>query len=128
MKNLDDVFELVEDVLPAATQKTIVFCEIEQKSYEIFYYSYFADGSCKQCYEIESEGNIDSTTLKKGFEKIALFLRNCKEYEEDKRNVITVYVDALSRKVEIRYFEKSIGLYKIKKEWKTENLVQNTEI
>lgn len=40
MKNIGDVFEVVENVLPSDASKTIMYCEVENKSYEIFYYSY----------------------------------------------------------------------------------------
>lgn len=122
MKNIGDVFEVVENVLPSDASKTIMYCEVENKSYEIFYYSYFGDDVCKQCYELESEGAITSEVLEKGFEKIATFIRDSKEYDAEKRNVVTILVDGINEDVKVEQFDKSIGLYKIKKEWKANNL------
>ena len=99
-----------------------MYCEVENKSYEIFYYSYFGDDVCKQCYELESEGAITSEVLEKGFEKIATFIRDSKEYDAEKRNVVTILVDGINEDVKVEQFDKSVGLYKIKKEWKANNL------
>ena len=122
MKKLKDIFEILDSVLPTDAKKTIVFCEVEDKAYEIFYYSYFSDDSCKQCFELESEGMITSETLEKGFERLALFIRDSDEYDSAKRNVITLMVEGATETSKVEQFDKTVGLYKIKKEWKANNL------
>ena len=122
MKNIEDIFEILDGVLPTGATKTVMFCEVENKSYEIFYYSYFTDKSCKQCYELETEGKMDASILEKGFEKIALFVRDSKEYDAEMRNVVTITIDGIAEDVKVDQFEKNVGLYKIKKEWKANNL------
>lgn len=122
MNNIEAIYELVDKILPAGSTKTIMFCEIEPKAYEIFYYSYFADNSCKQCYELVDENVIDGSTLDMGFEKIASIIRESDKYDPEKRNVITVTIEGTLEKIKVEQFDKSVGLYKIKKDWKAVNL------
>lgn len=122
MKSLDDIFELLDGILPADAQKTVVFCEVEKTAYEMFYYSYFADDSCKQCYELADEGNVDTSALDAGFEKMSKFIKDCEGYNVDGRNVVTISIEGTSEKVKMESYDKSVGLYKIKKEWKSNNL------
>ena len=122
MKKIADIFELLDNVLPSDARRTVVFCEVEENAYEIFYYSYFSDDSCKQCYELEAEGKITSKTLENGFEKLASFIRDSSEYDPEKRNVITLLVNGSIEKSKIEQFDKNVSLYKIKKEWKSNNL------
>lgn len=122
MKEIEDIFELLDGVLVPDAKKTVMFCEVEQTAYEVFYYSYFEDDSCKQCYELEAEGKIDGKVLETGFEKIAAFLRSCRSYDAKMRNVITIVVEGTSEKAAEEKYDKSVGLYKIKKEWKAKNL------
>lgn len=122
MKKIEDVFEILDEILPKNAINTILFCEVEKTAYEILYYSYFADGSCKQCNELVDEGVLNSEKLERGFEKIAVFIRDCNEYNSEKRNVVTIQVKGTSEKVFVEQFDKSTGLYRIKKEWKAVNL------
>ena len=122
MKSLDHIFELMDGILLEDAEKTILFCEIEEKAYEMAYYSYFSDGSRKQCYELVDEDRINASVLEKGFDRIARFIRECEEYDQEKRNVITACMEGISEKVKMEQFEKSVGLYKIKKDWKLANL------
>lgn len=122
MKNMDGILDMLDQLLPSDAKKTVIYCEIENNTYEMFYYSFFADGSCKQCYELEAEGRVDADVLKDGFENIAAFIRDSREYDAEKRNVVTVAVEGVSEKIKIDQYDKSVGLYKIKKEWKEKNL------
>ena len=56
------------------------------------------------------------------FEKMARFIRESDEFDSEKRNVITIKIEGTSENVAIEYFDKSVGLYKLKKEWKANNL------
>lgn len=122
MKNIEDIVEMLDGILPKDAKKTVIFCEVEKTAYEIFYYAYFADDSRKQCYELADAGGINPAVLEKGFEKLAAFIRNCNEYDAEKRNVVTICVEGISEKVALEQFDKSIGLYKLKKDWKAANL------
>lgn len=118
MKDVRDVFELTDSILPSHAKKTVFFCEVEERAYEIFYYAFFEDGSCKQCYELVEEGREDETVLDERFEKIAAFIRQTDIYEYDKRNVITLVVEGTNEFASVDQFDKSVGLYKIKKDWR----------
>lgn len=122
MKSLEDIFELLDGILPADAKKTVVFCEVEKTAYEIFYYSYFADDSCKQCYELADEGKVDAGVLDAGFEKLSKYIKDCKGFNTDGRNVVTISIEGTSEKVKMDNYDKSVGLYKIKKDWKSINL------
>lgn len=122
MKNIDGILDLLDHLLPSDAKKTVMYCEIEEQAYEVFYYSYFADGSCKQCYELEAEDRVDAEILADGFENIAAFIRDSKEYNAEKRNVVTVVIEGVSENIKVDQYDKSVGLYKIKKEWKEKNL------
>lgn len=122
MKQLDEIFELFDGIIPAKS-KVKVFCEVEEKAYEIYYYLFSDDGSFKQCFELVEEDKIDYRTLEMCFEKVAEFIRSSSKYDAEKRNVVTILIDGTSEQVDIQQFDKSVGLYKIKKEWKSNNLV-----
>ena len=50
------------------------------------------------------------------------FIRDSEPYDAARRNVITIKIEGTSEEVEIKQYDKSIGLYKIKKEWKTTHI------
>lgn len=99
--------------------KTIVFCKVEEKAYEIYFYTFFEDGSYKQCYELVDEDILEAKALEQCFEKVALFIRQSDKYDSSLRNVVTIIVDGSNENVEVRQYGKDVGLYKIKKEWKS---------
>lgn len=77
------------------------------------------EGDYKQCYELVDENEIDAKTLDEFFKNFAEYIRNSKEFDIGKRNVVTIIFDSSSKKIDIKQYDKSIGLYKIKKEWKS---------
>lgn len=120
MKTIEDIFELTDSILPADAKKTVFFCEVEEKAYEIFYYAYLSDGSRRQCYELAEEGRADEAALDAKFEEIARFIRQTDSYEPEKRNVVTLCIEGMNETVNVDHFDKSQGLYKIKKDWKAQ--------
>lgn len=122
MKNVDDVFEIIKDIIPQNAKKIVFFCEIEKKAYEIYFYSFLKDGTYKQCYDMVNEGLLDDSLLEKCIDKMAALLRDTAEYDPQMRNVFTIYVSDKSKSVQIEKYDRSVGLYKIKKEWKESNL------
>ena len=124
MKRLEDIVEIVDQILPPETKKTIFFCEVEDRAYECSYYAYFADGSCKQCYQLAEEELVDPMELEECFKKMVDFIRETPEYKSEKRNVVTIIIDGSREKVDFQTFDKSLGLYKLKKEWKLKYLQQ----
>lgn len=118
MKKLEEIYELLDGIIPNEAEKTIVYCEVEKTAYEIFYYSFFEDGSCKHSTELMDGGVIAASVVEKGFDKLANYVRNSEYFDGDKRNVITLIVEGTSEKMEKNQYDKSNSLYKIKKEWK----------
>ena len=122
MNKLEDIFELTNSIIPLETTKTVFFCEVEEAAHEIFYYSYLKDGSYKQCYELAEEETVNEMALDEVFDNMADFIRKCPEFDASKRNVVTLIIEGTNKKSIIEMFDKIVGLYKIKKEWKTNNI------
>jgi len=119
MAKLDSIFEIIDDDLIKGYSKVVFFCEVERTAYEIYFYAYDVNGEYKQCYELEA---IDSIKLDEMFEKMANLIRESDEFDTEKRNVITIKIEGRSENVAIEHLDKSVGLYKLKKEWKANNL------
>lgn len=119
MTDLDGIFELTDSVLPKGADKVVFFCEVEERAYEILYYAFFPDGTRKQCYELAEEGSIDGALLDERFGRIADFIRKSDCFEKCSRNVITLTMKGTDERVGWETFGKEIGLYQIKKEWKS---------
>lgn len=122
MQKLNNIFETISESILKDFSKVIFFCEVEKKAYEIYYYAFDKTGEYKQCYELVDSDLVDSTILERMFEKMARFIRESDEFDSEKRNVITIKIEGTSENVAIEYFDKSVGLYKLKKEWKANNL------
>ena len=125
MKDIKDIFELIDGILYSKAKKTVFFCEVEESAYEIFYYVYFEDDSCKQCYELVEEGKVDEGILDAEFEKLAGFIRKTDVFDAGKRNVVTLFVEGMKESVSVDQFDKSVGLYNIKKDWKLKHICGN---
>ena len=122
MKKINEICGRLAGIIPEDAEKNILFCEVENTAYEIFYYSLYGDGRTKHSSEIIDEGNIDVSVVQKGFDNIAKFIRNSEVYNPEQRNVITVTINGSAKRVEVAQYDKSVGLYKIKKEWKLANI------
>lgn len=118
MKDIKDIFELTEGILIPKAKKTVFFCEVEEGAYEIFYYVWLQDGSCRQCYDLAEEGKVEEILLDETFEKIAGFIQKTEMYDPENRNVVTLTVEGINERVSFDKYDKSVGLYKIKKDWK----------
>ncbi|MEE1517762.1 MAG: hypothetical protein UF228_09230 [Lachnospiraceae bacterium] len=121
MKDIENIVELIDPIIPKGTKKIVFFCEVEDKASEICYYL-CNDIEPVQCYELAESGEIDSVLLDSTFEKLCDFIKQTNSYDETKRNVITILVDGRSEKVFVEKFDKSVRLYKLKKEWKEKYL------
>ena len=123
MKKIDEIFELFDGIIPVSAKKTIIFCEIEKTAYEIFYYSFSNDGTYRHSSEIVESGELDTLVVEKQFEKVAGFIRDSDSFDPNRRNVITITIEGTTEKVEVDQYDKNVGLYKIKKEWKSAHYV-----
>lgn len=121
MKDIENIVELIDPIIPKGTKKIIFFCEVEDNASECCYYLYNNDEPV-QCYELAESEEIDTVLLDGTFKKLCDYIRQTEAYDETKRNVITILVEGKSEKVHVEKFEKSIGMYKLKKEWKAKYL------
>lgn len=114
-------YDLVKNILPANSKKSVFFAAVTKTGQEVFFYSYLED-DCepKQCYQMaESEDyDIDGNVLDEVFEKLAVEIRKSEKFESEKLNVVTFVVEHTSVKVEFKAYDIETSLYKIKKEWR----------
>ena len=120
MKDIQNIVELIDPIIPKGTKKIVFFCEVEDNASESCYY--LCNDEPVQCYELAESGEIDTVLLDETFKKLCDYIRQTDVYDQTKRNVITILVEGKSEKVCVEKYEKSIRLYKLKKEWKEKYL------
>ncbi len=118
MNNIDTMIKAFSDIVDKNSNKTILFGEVEETAYEFFYYSFFPDRKCKYYEELVDEGILDSTKVESIFEEMASIVRQSTNYDASKRNVISVILNGETNQCDYDLFDKKVGLYQIKKEWK----------
>ena len=117
------VFDNLKKIIPAEASKTILFANVTDTSYELFFYCALADGEFHQCYTLAEKGILDSYLLDVTFAKIAEQIRADKKYKTDSTNVFTFTVDKQGVRVTVDYYSKGIKTYKINKDWKGKYII-----
>ncbi len=74
-------YDNIKKVLPKGALKTVVYANISDTSYEIFFYSLFPGQGYKQCYELAENNVIDYQLLEGTFEKMADIIKGDKNYK-----------------------------------------------
>ena len=121
MKPETMMYEMITQIIPENSDKTIFFASITKTSYEIFFYS-FINGEPKQCYTLAEEGKLDENKLAEVFDSIADIIRDSKIFKKDKINIATIRFENLQLSMDMEYYEKDVRMYKVKKEWKENNI------
>jgi hypothetical protein len=121
MKDIDDIVEIVDVIMPKKVDKVVFFCEVEDNASECCYYV-FRNQEVKQCYALVEDESVDSLLLNNTLKKMADYIRQTQTYVNGKRNVVTIIIEGTSEKIKTQVYEKSIGLYQLKKEWKEKYL------
>lgn len=105
------------EIIPKKSVKTVVFCEVEKTAYEVFFYSLLEDGKWIQSNELVDQEQISEDSLAEAINQLVDEIRLSEHYSLEMRNIIS---GNLSEKTtwDLEQVEKTIGLYKIKKEWK----------
>lgn len=116
------VFDNLKKVIPKNASKTILYANVTDSSYELFFYCLFEDGIFKQCYTLAEDGILDSHLLDITFAKIAEQIRTDKKYKANNYNVFTVTVDNDGVRLDVDCYSKDAKMYKIKKGWKEKYL------
>ena len=88
---------------------------VSDTSYEVVFYAKHNNQYMQSNALVENDV-ISSTEVDSIYKKVAEFVRQSKEFNPDKMNI----VKASSDTVKIKYDEKRCRLYKIKKNWITE--------
>jgi len=112
------VFDSLRKIIPQDASKTILFANVTDTSYELFFYSLFDDGIFKQCYTLAEDGILDAHLLDMTFAKIAEQIRADKKYKANSNNLFTFTVDGHGIVLDVDCYGADAKLYKIKKEWK----------
>ncbi len=120
MKPETMMYEIITQIIPNNSDKTLFFASITKASYEVFFYS-FINGVPKQCYTLADEGKLDENKLDNAFESVVKIIRNSKVFKEEKINVATIVFDKTEIKMNVEYYDKGSRKQKILKEWLLSN-------
>ena len=117
------VFDSLKKIIPQDASKTVLFANVTDTSYELFFYSLFDDGIFKQCYTLVEDGILDAHLLDMTFAKIAEQIRADKKYQPDSKNVFTFTVDERGVCLNVDYYSEDARMYKIKKDWQEKYII-----
>lgn len=117
------VFDSLKRIIPKDASKTVLFANVTDTSYELFFYSSVEGGIFKQCYTLAEDGILDAHLLDMTFAKIAEQIRADKKYKSDSRNVFTFTVDERGVCLTVDYYSEDARIYKIKKDWKKKYII-----
>ena len=115
-------YDNIKKVLPRGAWKTVVYANISDTSYEIFFYSLFPGQGYKQCYELAENNVIDYQLLEGTFEKMADIIKGDKNYKTGSYNLFTFIINTDGIRMNVEYFDKNVRIYYVKKEWKSRYL------
>lgn len=113
------VYDKFKKIMPQDSLENIIFADVEDTSYEIFFYTWLTNGDCMQCYELTAEGSLNENTLENIFEEIYRAIKTDKQYIADKRNIFTFKISKNNGiELYVEHYDKTTKMYTIKKEWK----------
>ena len=115
------IYDRIKKIIADYCGKIVLFAAISQTSYEIFFYVDI-DSRMIQCFELAEQGLLDENKLDDVFSDIAKIIRESKEYQNDKCNIVTIILDKSGLRKYMEYYEKDVRMYKIKKAWKEKYL------
>lgn len=127
-KSFEMIAEKIQMVLPKNWSKVCLYAEIEEDSYEMFFYC-FLQGENKpiQCYNLEEKYSINEDDIDEIFYQINQILKpewlELKEKEKDVWSNLTFILNDNGEFFgEYDYSDLSNGSYDYKKEWKNKYL------
>jgi len=125
----ENEFQLIANelhtVLPTGWTKTVLYAEITENAYEIFYYC-FVEGEdiSIQCYKLPSLYEITEKQIDVTIDRIAAIIKKAYTETEDKWSVMTFNINSMGKfNVEYDYSDLSEGSYEFKKVWKDKYLI-----
>lgn len=124
MKTESLIYDSLKRVIPENAQNTILFANISQTSYEIQFFSLLpGSNQFQQCFQLAENGELDEIELDSAFRKIAGNIRSDSRFKRDKVNIFTMVINKTGLKSGFEYYDKSAGIFQIKKRWKENYLV-----
>lgn len=121
MKPESLIFLKAKNLLPAKSEKTILFAGITNTSYEVFFYSFFG-GKSKQCFAMAKEGLYDEKELMATFSEIVKIIKESKLYAAGQYNVATIAFENSKVKLDVEHYDMSASELDIKKAWKQKHI------
>ena len=116
------IYNNMKKAIPKEASQTVVYVNISDTSYEIFFYCLMPDMEYKQCYELAEENIIDASALDEIFEQVSKIIQTDNAYHFENNNLFTFIIDASGIKMKVEYLEKNARMYRVKKKWTEEFL------
>lgn len=116
------VYDTIKKVIPKEATKTAVYANVNDTSYEMFFYSFLPLDGYRQCYELAEDRCLDAHTLDLVFEEIAEMIKADKNYKAGSNHLFTFLIDAEGIQSVVEYLSKDARIYCVKKEWKEKYL------
>ena len=111
------IYDTVRPIIPIGSEKTVFFASVTETSYEMFFYA-FLNGKPQQCYALAEQNVLDENELDSAFKEAVTIIRESKLFRKEKNNIVTFIVDRSGVRMDIRYYEKDVHMYRIKKSGK----------
>lgn len=117
----------LQAIIPADWKKIILYAEMTETSYEIFYYCFVRDSlEPIQCYDLPKSYDITEEKIDAGIERIAIIIKDEYNLTLDKWSIFTFILKENGNfKIDFDYTDLTDGSYDFKKEWKVKYLNGN---
>lgn len=116
------IFDNLKNVIPREASKTVVYANVNETSYEIFFYCLLPQNGYRQCYELAEADALDAHSLDEAFAEIAKNIKADKTYSAECNNLFTFVIDAAGVTMSVEHLAEDTRIYRTKKEWKEKNL------
>ena len=116
------VYDSIKKVIPKEAERTIIYANISDTSYEIFFYCRFAQIGYQQCYELAEEGVLNAHLLDITFSEMAHAIRSNQQYHTGQENLFTFIIGGDGVKSTVEYLDRETRIYQVKKAWREQYL------
>ena len=123
MKPETKIYDIIKNIIPDKSEKTIFYFGITDTSHEAFFYSYI-EGKAIQCFTLAEQMELDENILADVFSKAVEIIKESKLYDSRKYNVCTIAVDKNGIRFDVEYHDIKESEYRIQKAWKEKNKCQ----
>lgn len=121
--NYQELFEVMQDILPDQWHKIILYVEYGENSYMMRYYADLGNGEYQDCYKITKYSHKDFIKAYMKIDKVLSKVRN-KLSENEKWTIMTVSINADgSFKSDFDYMEIDNKTFEYREKWKEKYLI-----